>query len=91
MHAFESKTDEAVLVMKSDDTTLSLVYSIIPFIFPSAASLTALLISSNDAGFSRRAVKSTTETSAVGTLKIRQKLIFKNRMNKKEHTGMPCQ
>merc|ERR1740115_69346 len=67
MPAPTSKMDEDLQLTKSVDTTSSAVQSNTPFIGPSAASLIAATISSYFAPFSRRHVKSTTETSGVGT------------------------
>merc|ERR1740115_125596 len=67
MPAPTSKIDEDLQLTKSVDTTSSAVQSNTPFIGPSAASLIAATISSYFAPFSRRHVKSTTETSGVGT------------------------
>src|SRR4051812_28246233 len=69
MPAFASKTHVQDSPIKSEETTSSSVYPMIPFIGPSEAPFTAALISSYFAGFSNRQVKSTTETSAVGTRK----------------------
>ena len=54
--------------IKSEETTSSSTYSNIPFNSFSDAFLTAAHISSYVAGFSKFTVKSTTETSTVGTL-----------------------
>merc|ERR1712226_1477885 len=67
MPALTSKMDEALQLTKSVDTTSSSVQSRTPFIGPAAASLIAATISSYFAGFSKRQVRSTTETSGVGT------------------------
>merc|ERR1719454_388509 len=56
-------------VTKSCETSGSSMYSTTPFIGPSEASLTALQISSQVASFLSLAVRSTTETLVVGTLK----------------------
>merc|ERR1719333_1409973 len=69
MPAPTSKTDDALQLTKSVDTTSSSVQSKTPAISPAAASFTAATISSYLAGFSKRQVKSTTETSGVGTRK----------------------
>merc|ERR1712127_437783 len=69
MEAPESKTEGAGGETKSWETTGSEQYSITPFMSPSADFLTASQISSQVASFSRRTVKSTTETLVVGTLK----------------------
>mmetsp|Transcript_3659 Transcript_3659/g.14729 ORF Transcript_3659/g.14729 Transcript_3659/m.14729 type:complete len:299 (-) Transcript_3659:1382-2278(-) len=68
MPAVASKIDERSSPMKSADTTASSVYPMIPFSSPFVeASLIAVQISSYDAAFSMRTVRSTTETSCVGT------------------------
>merc|ERR1739845_54430 len=67
MPATTSKIDEDLQITKSVDTTSSAVQSKTPFIGPSAASLIAATISSYFAPFSNRQVRSTTETSGVGT------------------------
>mmetsp|Transcript_25527 Transcript_25527/g.41901 ORF Transcript_25527/g.41901 Transcript_25527/m.41901 type:complete len:220 (-) Transcript_25527:412-1071(-) len=67
MHAPASIVDEAGSWMKSQETTFSSVYPRMPLSSPSEASLRAARISSPLAGFSERKVKSTRETSAVGT------------------------
>merc|ERR1712121_255012 len=69
MQALASKMEERTSLLKSVDTTWSSVYSRNPFIGPLAASFTLALISSILAGFSRRTVRSTPETSGVGTRK----------------------
>merc|ERR1711963_26529 len=69
MPAPTSKIEDDLHVTKSVDTTSSSVQSRTPFMSPAAYSLTAATISSYLAGFSRRQVKSTTETSGVGTRK----------------------
>merc|ERR1712151_510881 len=69
MPAPTSKIDEALQVTKSVDTTSSSVQSRTPFMSPAAASFTAATMSSYDASLSRRHVRSTTETSGVGTRK----------------------
>merc|ERR1712157_433264 len=56
-------------VTKSWETTSSSVQSSTPFIGPAAASLTAATMSSYLAGLSNAQVKSTTDTSGVGTRK----------------------
>merc|ERR1712222_157831 len=61
--------DEALQLTKSVDTTSSSVQSRTPFIGPAAASLTAATMSSYFAGFSKRHVRSTTDTSGVGMRK----------------------
>merc|ERR1711953_1560625 len=69
MPAPTSKMDEDLQVTKSVDTTSSAVQSKTPFMGPSAAALIAATMSSYLAPFSMRHVKSTTETSGVGTRK----------------------
>merc|ERR1711988_1833081 len=64
-----SNIEEDLQVVKSVDTTSSSVQSRIPFMSPPAASLIAATMSSYFAPFSKRQVKSTTETSGVGTRK----------------------
>merc|ERR1711979_129609 len=64
-----SKMDEDLQLTKSVDTTSSSVQSSTPFTSPAAASLMAATMSSYLAGFSRRQVRSTTDTSGVGTRK----------------------
>merc|ERR1719442_373457 len=59
----------ALHVTKSVDTTSSSVQSRTPFMSPAAYSLIAATISSYLAPFSKRHVRSTTETSGVGTRK----------------------
>ena len=54
--------------MKSLDTTSSSTYSITPFIYVSEASLTLAHTSAYVAGFFSLTLRSTTDTSAVGTL-----------------------
>jgi len=54
--------------MKSDETTSSVVYPKIPFMLPSDASCIFLQISSYLASLFNLTVRSTTETSVVGTL-----------------------
>merc|ERR1719422_1441012 len=61
--------DEDLQLTKSVDTTSSSVQSSTPAMSPAAASFTAATMASYLAGFSRRHVKSTTETSGVGTRK----------------------
>ncbi len=63
-----SNIDVWLSCIKSDDTTGSSVYSIIPFISFSDAFFIAAHISSYVVGFARLHVKSTTDTSTVGTL-----------------------
>merc|ERR1712176_1369807 len=65
--AFTSKIEERASPTKSCETTSSSVHPKIPFIGPSAAALIVSTISAIFADFSIRHVKSTTETSAVGT------------------------
>merc|ERR1712190_42510 len=69
MPAETSKMDEDLQLTKSVDTTSSSVQSKTPAMGPAAASLTAATISSYFAAFSKRQVKSTTDTSGVGTRK----------------------
>src|SRR3954466_7332945 len=69
MPAFASNTQVQDSPIKSDETTSSSVYPIIPFIGPSAALLTAAFMSSYFAGRARRHVRATTDTSATGTRK----------------------
>merc|ERR1711915_404901 len=69
MPAPASKIEERVSPLKSVDNTWCSVYARTPFMGPSAAALTTFLMSSYLAGFSRRTVRSTTDTSGVGTLK----------------------
>merc|ERR1719208_280682 len=64
-----SKIDELLQLTKSVETTSSSVQSRTPFMSPLAASLMAATISSYLAPFSMRQVRSTTETSGVGTRK----------------------
>merc|ERR1719161_1766137 len=64
-----STTEDVFSPTKSVETTSSSVYPRTPFIGPSASALRAATISSIDAPFSMRAVRSTTETSGVGTRK----------------------
>merc|ERR1712117_118911 len=66
MPAPTSKIEEDLQLTKSVDTTSSSVQSRTPAMGPAAASLTAATISSYFAGFSKRHVKSTTDTSGVG-------------------------
>lgn len=54
--------------MKSDDTSYSSVYLKIPFSYPFDASNIFSQTFSYDVGFFNLAVRSTTETSAMGTL-----------------------
>merc|ERR1719203_826470 len=69
MPAPTSKMEEALQLTKSVDTTSSSVQSRTPFMSPAAYSFTAATMSSYLAGFSRRQVRSTTDTSGVGTRK----------------------
>merc|ERR1719159_639577 len=67
MPAETSKIEEALQLTKSVDTTSSSVQSRTPFIGPAAAAFIAATISSYFAPFSKRHVRSTTDTSGVGT------------------------
>merc|ERR1719183_3451388 len=67
MPAPASKTVEFVSPTKSDDTTWSSVYPTTPFAYVSDASFTSALISSYEVGVSNSHVRSTTDTSTVGT------------------------
>mmetsp|Transcript_10537 Transcript_10537/g.33311 ORF Transcript_10537/g.33311 Transcript_10537/m.33311 type:complete len:201 (-) Transcript_10537:88-690(-) len=67
MPAPTSKMEDDLQLTKSVDTTSSSVQSRTPFMGPAAASLMAATMSSYLAGFSRRQVRSTTDTSGVGT------------------------
>merc|ERR1719272_48970 len=70
MQAPESKVDEAVSPMKSEETTISSVYTSLSLsLSVSEAALTLAKISSRVAGLASLTVRSTTETSAVGTRK----------------------
>merc|ERR550525_1659408 len=69
MPAPTSKMDDALHVWKSVDTTSSSVQSKTPFMSPAALSLIAATMSSYFAPFARRQVRSTTDTSGVGTRK----------------------
>merc|ERR1719203_1014139 len=69
MPAPTSKMEDALQLTKSVDTTSSSVQSRTPFMSPAAYSFTAATISSYLAGFSKRQVRSTTDTSGVGTRK----------------------
>merc|ERR1719174_830941 len=69
MPAFASKMDECGSVMKSVETTSSSVYPRMPFKGPSAAALTVAQMSAYEAPVFRVHVRSTTETSHVGTRK----------------------
>merc|ERR550525_758843 len=67
MPAPMSKIDDDLQLTKSVETTSSSVKSKMPFMGPAAASLMAATMSSYLAGFSSLQVKSTTDTSGVGT------------------------
>src|SRR5215471_9505084 len=67
MPALASNTQVHGSPIKSDETTSSSVYPMMPFIGPSEAAFRVALISSYLAGLANRQVKSTTETLAVGT------------------------
>src|SRR5215467_6748381 len=67
MPALASNTQVQGSPIKSEDTTSSSVYPIIPFMEPSEAAFKTVLISSYLAGLAKRHVKSTTETFTVGT------------------------
>src|SRR6516164_8186530 len=67
MPALASNTQVHGSPIKSDETTSSSVYPMMPFMGPSAAAFRATLISSYLAGLAKRHVKSTTETFTVGT------------------------
>merc|ERR1719471_1341667 len=67
MPAPMSKIDDDLQLTKSVDTTSSSVKSRMPCMGPAAASLMAATMSSYLAGFSSLQVKSTTDTSGVGT------------------------
>merc|ERR1719253_1077386 len=69
MPALMSTIDENLQPGKSVLTTSSSVWDRMPFIGPAAASLMAATISSMDASFSSLQVRSTTDTSGVGTRK----------------------
>merc|ERR1719253_599403 len=69
MPALMSTIDENLQPGKSVLTTSSSVWDGMPFIGPAAASLMAATISSMDASFSSLQVRSTTDTSGVGTRK----------------------
>ena len=66
--ALTSNIEVCGLCIKSEETKSSSVQSIIPFRFVSQAFFTAATISSYEAPFFSLQVKSTTETSKVGTL-----------------------
>src|SRR5215470_5052996 len=67
MPALASNTQVHGSPIKSDETTSSSVYPMMPFMGPSEAAFRVALISSYLAGLANRHVKSTTETFAVGT------------------------
>merc|ERR1719510_2328755 len=67
MPAPTSNTEDDLQLTKSVDTTSSSVQSSTPAMSPAAASFTAATISSYLAPFSKRHVRSTTDTSGVGT------------------------
>merc|ERR1711862_325831 len=67
--ALMSTTEEVFSPTKSVETTSSSTYPRMPFIGPSASALIVATMSSIEAPFSIRAVRSTTETSGVGTRK----------------------
>merc|ERR1740122_62578 len=67
MPAPTSKIEEDLQLTKSVETTSSSVQSRTPAMSPAAASFTAATISSYLAPFSKRHVRSTTDTSGVGT------------------------
>merc|ERR1712113_362720 len=67
MPAPTSKIEDDLQETKSVDTTSSAVHERTPFMGPADASFTAATISSYLVGFSKRQVKSTTDTSGVGT------------------------
>mmetsp|Transcript_7998 Transcript_7998/g.19213 ORF Transcript_7998/g.19213 Transcript_7998/m.19213 type:complete len:211 (-) Transcript_7998:407-1039(-) len=69
MPAFTSRIELHLCPTKSVLTTSSSVTSKIPFILPAAASLHAATMSAMLAGFSSLQVRSTTDTSGVGTRK----------------------
>merc|ERR1719421_241470 len=69
MPALMSTTEEVFSPTKSVETTSSSTYPRMPFIGPSASALRAATMSSIEAPFSMRHVRSTTETSGVGTRK----------------------
>merc|ERR1712125_313454 len=69
MPAPTSKIEDDLQVTKSVDTTSSAVQSKTPFMSRSAAALIAATMSSYFAAFSMRQVRSTTDTSGVGTRK----------------------
>merc|ERR1719428_346858 len=64
-----STTEDVFSPTKSVETTSSSTYPRMPFIGPSASALIAPIMSSIEAPFSMRAVRSTTDTSGVGTRK----------------------
>merc|ERR1719499_1290533 len=65
--AFASKVHEIGQVSKSEETSGSSVYPKTPFISPSARRFISAQISSYVVGFSNSTVRSTTDTSIVGT------------------------
>src|SRR5262249_28070448 len=67
MPALASNTQVHGSPMKSEETTSSSVYPMMPFMEPSEAAFTAALISSYVPGLANRHVKSTTETLVVAT------------------------
>src|SRR6516164_4244431 len=67
MPALASNTQVHGSPIKSDETTSSSVYPMMPCIGPSEAAFTVALISSYLADLANRHVKSTTETFIVGT------------------------
>mmetsp|Transcript_38799 Transcript_38799/g.84984 ORF Transcript_38799/g.84984 Transcript_38799/m.84984 type:complete len:211 (-) Transcript_38799:274-906(-) len=69
MQALLSKIDEKGHVMKSEETISVSTKSSTPFIGPAAASWIFAQIASIEAAFSSLTVRSTTETSGVGTRK----------------------
>merc|ERR1719373_486001 len=69
MPASASNTVEHVSPTKSDETTWSSVYPTTPLAYVSDASFTSALMSSYVVGVSSSHVRSTTETSTVGTRK----------------------
>mmetsp|Transcript_115176 Transcript_115176/g.204144 ORF Transcript_115176/g.204144 Transcript_115176/m.204144 type:complete len:267 (+) Transcript_115176:79-879(+) len=69
MQALASKIDDRGSVVKSQDTTSLSVYPMIPFMVVSEASFIFAQMSFIEAGFAIRQVRSTTDTSGVGTRK----------------------
>src|SRR5262249_36152217 len=67
MPALASNTQVHGSPIKSDETTSSSVYPMMPFMEPSEAAFRVALISSYLAGLAKRHVKSTTETLVTGT------------------------